>query len=931
MNRFLLFLVAFVASASLFAQSNNCIKYTLANTNSICNPSTWQPFIIRSGSTRFFADQVEFRENSDNTATLKGVGRDETWQPVVFDITFSGKTTTAPNGYPSLVNCLLNSTINTSAWAYYTGVSGSIIYNQDTCMLSGFSTAPLGMQVGVGANTQNDADLGAYTTLKGQFKKQTTPIDYEMAFKLVNPQTVTCSGTSCDNDTQAPEFANCPTDLWRATTDSLYEVSWVPPTVTDNCSTPSVVSDFKPNDKFVTGTNTPVTYTATDAKGNKSTCQFTVRVAKITPVVTNPYCASRGTIPWEEWISNVTLSELNNASDKTRDIAGTPFVAGYSDFRDKMATVRQAKTYSLILTPGLSYSENPADLHWRVWIDFNNDKDFEDEGELVFEKKNGNQSTSANITIPLTAAVGKTQMRVSAKRGGFATPCEVFERGEVEDYSVDIKMVDPCDIDTKAPVFSNCPADISVLTLTTSSVATWAEPTAKDSCSVVTLTSNFASGSIFPIGTTTVTYTAKDAKDNTSTCSFKVIVAKDECTNDAELPKFTSCPSNIALTTPDTAAVATWTTPTATDNCRVDSLTSNFTSGQSFKIGATTVLYIAKDPKKNQATCSFIVTVTKDECANDKEAPKFTSCPQNIVINTNGTTSAANWTLPTATDNCKVDSLTANFAIGSLFPTGTTTVTYIAKDAKKNQATCTFTITINDTTVVNKGDIELTLTSNPTTYKKLTTVNFKLTAKNKGTTGFKDIKIQFKHPIGAANGGTVTPSVGSWTEFCPNATLCFEWTISQLDAGATATLDVPLFIQDIDTALIARASLLSSTPTDTVTANNTVILTVKPTGTTAVSNVNNQKASEYAPVVMQSIVPTITEGGLFVKLESILEKEVDFAIFNAQGYRVKVERQGVKIGDNQILLNVSNLSNGVYWITPITNDKVNRPLKFVKI
>jgi hypothetical protein len=53
---------------------------------------------------------------------------------------------------------------------------------------------------------------------------------------------------------------------------------------------------------------------------------------------------------------------------------------------------------------------------------------------------------------------------------------------------------------------------------------TWTPPTAYDNCGTVTLTSNIAPGSVFPGGTTTVTYTATDGSGNSSTASFTVTV-----------------------------------------------------------------------------------------------------------------------------------------------------------------------------------------------------------------------------------------------------------------------------------------------------------------------------------------------------------------------------------------------------------------------
>jgi HYR domain. len=78
-----------------------------------------------------------------------------------------------------------------------------------------------------------------------------------------------------------------------------------------------------------------------------------------------------------------------------------------------------------------------------------------------------------------------------------------------------------------APVIS-CPSNITV-TLPLNSTATsmavnFPTPTATDNCSTPTVTTDIASGSIFPVGTTTVTVTATDAAGNTSHCQFTVTV-----------------------------------------------------------------------------------------------------------------------------------------------------------------------------------------------------------------------------------------------------------------------------------------------------------------------------------------------------------------------------------------------------------------------
>ena len=58
--------------------------------------------------------------------------------------------------------------------------------------------------------------------------------------------------------------------------------------------------------------------------------------------------------------------------------------------------------------------------------------------------------------------------------------------------------------------------------------ATWTDPTANDNSELtvtVERTQGLASGSAFPIGSTTITYTATDEAYNSATCTFEVNVS----------------------------------------------------------------------------------------------------------------------------------------------------------------------------------------------------------------------------------------------------------------------------------------------------------------------------------------------------------------------------------------------------------------------
>jgi uncharacterized repeat protein (TIGR01451 family) len=83
----------------------------------------------------------------------------------------------------------------------------------------------------------------------------------------------------------------------------------------------------------------------------------------------------------------------------------------------------------------------------------------------------------------------------------------------------------------QTPPSISCPSDIVVYlplnTPDTSMAVSFPAATASDNCSTPTITYDHASGSVFSVGTTTVTATATDAAGNHSSCSFHVSVLYD--------------------------------------------------------------------------------------------------------------------------------------------------------------------------------------------------------------------------------------------------------------------------------------------------------------------------------------------------------------------------------------------------------------------
>ncbi|MBK6316694.1 MAG: HYR domain-containing protein [Blastocatellia bacterium] len=142
---------------------------------------------------------------------------------------------------------------------------------------------------------------------------------------------------------------------------------------------------------------------------------------------------------------------------------------------------------------------------------------------------------------------------------------------------------------------------------TCSAVVTYTA-TATDNCPGATIVCTPASGSTFPVGTTTVTCTASDASPNSpdATCSFTVTV------QDTQLPAIT-CPANIVVTSNTTngctfTQVVNHPAPTATDNCGLASVVYAAV-GIDVQRRTTTVTCTATDTSGNTAACSFTVTV----------------------------------------------------------------------------------------------------------------------------------------------------------------------------------------------------------------------------------------------------------------------------------------------------------------------------------
>lgn len=178
----------------------------------------------------------------------------------------------------------------------------------------------------------------------------------------------------------------------------------------------------------------------------------------------------------------------------------------------------------------------------------------------------------------------------------------------------------------------------------------WVWPTATDVCNppVSTLFQSHQPNAIFPLGTTTVTWLAKDAIGNISTYSFQVVVT------DNQDPVAKCKNATVQLNAMGTASLpASAIDNGSTDNCSftLSPATFNFSCTP---LGANIVTLTATDFGGRTSTCTATVTV------QDLIAPTVSCQAGTLTVNLTGTSATIlpNQIFATSTDNCsKTDSI----------------------------------------------------------------------------------------------------------------------------------------------------------------------------------------------------------------------------------------------------------------------------------
>ena len=128
-------------------------------------------------------------------------------------------------------------------------------------------------------------------------------------------------------------------------------------------------------------------------------------------------------------LNNFSFSTISNLN------SGCGGVGGYNNFTAQSTTLVPGVVYNWSASTSYGCCE-----HFALWIDFNNDQDFNDAGEQIYTSGATGTSWSGTFACPPTP--GTFRMRARVKYAGSSMSstqaCSYFSYGEVEDYTVTI-------------------------------------------------------------------------------------------------------------------------------------------------------------------------------------------------------------------------------------------------------------------------------------------------------------------------------------------------------------------------------------------------------------------------------------------------------------------------------------------------------------
>jgi hypothetical protein len=403
--------------------------------------------------------------------------------------------------------------------------------------------------------------------------------------------------------------------------------------------------------------------------------------------VTN-YCLSKGNTPWEQWIETITVK-----SPGSNDFIKTSFKDGYANFTSPVINVIRGSLVNFTLKPNSSWLGDPrnSNFFYRVYIDLDNNKSFNSNTELFVSKQIDffAQDNKASFTIPISQNIGQVRMRVSMKLGSYPTPCEIFDRGEVEDYTLNI-------IDASN---NNCPPQYYAVPLSSTSLSSPCTSVAVDSATtanrftVYQRTTNPLDG-----------FDVVGRIDNFGGSTFYTLFLRNGTSTPPSGFPTLGCigASGNKIYFRNVTGSLRFTSRGGSSGAATAITTGNFVIFQG-AIGQTNSLWAGFTDINNGFGISALTSKSNClNCRNDVTAPVFQNCKKDTTITIIPPVLSSCFVVnfPTAVDNCSpYVSTSSNFiSTGYCLRAGQSrTFSTVATDPNGNSATCSYTVRVDST------------------------------------------------------------------------------------------------------------------------------------------------------------------------------------------------------------------------------------------
>ena len=177
-------------------------------------------------------------------------------------------------------------------------------------------------------------------------------------------------------------------------------------------------------------------------KASNTKTKYNITIPSIaTPTICGPLhasaCVANGNIDVFKILNGTTILLDKSASACSAN--------SYGDFTSISPPAMSAgKLYNFNMKTGYPSGSGYVPQHLGIWIDANQDNDFDDLGEMVYQSSgsgimSGTIQINGTFIVPQTAKVGNLRMRVRSRsqyEGIVVSPCESEDSGETEDYLI---------------------------------------------------------------------------------------------------------------------------------------------------------------------------------------------------------------------------------------------------------------------------------------------------------------------------------------------------------------------------------------------------------------------------------------------------------------------------------------------------------------